>query len=100
MEDGALAHYAVLMRKWLQERGFKRFEGCPGKFPDLNLVENLWSQVKHAQCHVHATSIAGQKKNRPTGLKTGHPQFIQTLYKSMPRGITAVVQAQGSHTKY
>ena len=28
------------------------------------------------------------------------PQYIRTLYKSMPRRLTAAVQAQGSHTKY
>ena len=69
MEDGAPAHRAVSTRKWLDDQGVKRFEGWPGNSPDLNIIENIWSQMKHEQRREQAMSMTGLKKNRMKGLE-------------------------------
>ena len=100
MEDGALAHRAVSRRKWLQDRKVKPFQGWPKNSPNLNPIENLWSQVKHAQWLEHATSIPGLKKITHRVWRQVTPEYIHTLYESMPKRMTAVIQAGGTHTKY
>ena len=95
-----MVHQEVSTRKRLQEQGVMSFEGWLGSSPDLTSIENLWSQVNLAQGCKHATSNAGLKKIARWVWRQVTPQYIQTLYKSMPRRLTAAVQAQGSHTKY
>ena len=99
MEDGAPAHRAKSTKKWHQDRGVKLFEGWPGNSPDLNPIENLWSQMKHLQRHEQATSIAGLKRIAQKVWDNITPAYHQSLYKSMPRRMQAVVDAQGGHKK-
>ena len=100
MEDGAPAHRAKSTKKWHQDRGVKLFEGWPGNSPDLNPIENLWSQMKNLQRHERATSIAGLKRIAKKVWDNITPEYLQSLYESMPRRMQAVVDAQGGHTKY
>ena len=100
MEVGAAVHRAASTRNWLQKRRVKRFGGWPGNFPDLNPIENLWSQVKHAQRREHATLIPGLKKIACRVWRQVTREYIHTLYESMPRQMAAVSQARGGHTRY
>ena len=100
MEDGAPAHRAKSTKKWHQDRGVKLFEGWPRNSPDLNPIENLWSQMKNLQRHKRATSIAGLKRIAKKVWDNITPEYLQSLYESMPRRMQAVVNAQGGHTKY
>ena len=94
------AHRAKSTKKWHQDRGVKLFEGWPGNSPDLNPIENLWSQMKHLQRHERATSIAGLKRIAQKVWNNITLAYLQSLYESMPRRMQAVVDAQGGHTKY
>ena len=93
-------HRAKSTKKWHQDRGVKLFEGWPGNSPDLNPIENLWSQMKNLQRHERATSIAGLKRIAQKVWDNITPAYLQSLYESMPRRMQAVVDAQGGHTKY
>jgi len=87
-------------KKWLDDRGVKRFEGWPGNSPDLNPIENLWSQMKHLQRRERATSTAGLHRIARKVWRQVTPQYLKSLYESMPRRMTAVIEARGGHTKY
>ena len=56
--------------------------GMAGNSPDLNPIENIWSQVKHAQGLEHATSIPGLKKLHVT---SGDKSHQNTYRASMNR---------------
>ena len=62
MEDGAPAHRAVSTKRWHAENGVKLLEKWPGNSPDLNPIENLWSQMIAMQSRERATSVTGLKR--------------------------------------
>ena len=100
MEDGAPAHRANSTKNWHQDNGIKLFQGWPGNSPDLNAIENAWSQMKHIQTGECATSEAGLKKVARRVWRGITRDYLEKLYESMPCRMQAVVDAQGGHTKY
>ena len=100
MEDGAPAHRAATTKRWHSDHGVELFQGWPGNSPDLNPIENLWSQMKHMQRKERATSTDGLKKIARKVWRGITPEYLQNLYQSMPRRMAAVIEAQGGHTKY
>ena len=100
IEDGAPAHRAKSTKVWQVAKGITLFEGWPGNSPNLNPIEHLWSQVKHLQWEERATSRGGIKKIAGNVWRQVTPSYLEKLFESMPRRMQAVVEAQGSHTKY
>ena len=100
MEDKAPAHRAASTKVWHQQRGIELLPDWPGNSPDLNPIENLWSQMKEQLSEERPTSAEGIRKvvrkvwNRIT------PNYLLCLYESMPRRMQAVIAAQGGHTTY
>ena len=51
-----------MTKQWDAEYGVSLFQGWLGNSPDLNPIEDLWSQMRVMQSHKRATSVAGLKK--------------------------------------
>ncbi|GIY83690.1 transposable element Tcb1 transposase [Caerostris darwini] len=72
----------------------------PAQSPDLNVIENLWSQLEKA---VHEHEITS-KEVLKTVLKEEWAKIsvetTKTLVESMSRRLQAVIQAKGYATKY
>ena len=100
MEDGAPAHRAATTKRWHADRGITLFPGWPGNSPDLNPIENLWSQMKDMQREERATSVSGLKRIAQKVWGKVSRDYLEKLYESMPRRMQAVIDAQGGHTKY
>ena len=66
----------------------------------LNIIENIWSQMKHEQRQEQATSMAGLKKIAQKVWKNLKPDYVERLYASLPKQMEAVILAGGGHTKY
>ena len=80
MEDGAPVHRALSTKKWHANHGVKLFGGWPGISPNLNPIENLWSEMKNLQRKEQTTLMEGLKKS-PT--RYGEPSLQNTSTSSM-----------------
>ena len=76
------------------------FGGWLKNLPYLNLIENLWAQMKHKQRKEQATSAERLKRIARKVWKGILSEYLKKIYKSMPRCMQAVIDAEGSHTKY
>ncbi|XP_055938080.1 uncharacterized protein LOC129968250 [Argiope bruennichi] len=68
--------------------------------PDLNVIENLWSQLEKAVHEHEITSKEVLKKVRRGEWVKFSVETAKTLVESLPRRLQAVIQAKGYATKY
>ena len=100
LQDGATCHTGKGNRQWFESHGVNLLS-MPPSSPDLNIIENLWSEIdqKLIDCNYMT------KKNFTEVLTNLWYQtsikYVNALYESMPRRIEAVIKANGfSSNKY
>jgi hypothetical protein len=100
MEDNAPIHTAKLTSSWRDERDIVKLI-WPPQSPDLNPIENLWSDLKHT---VSATDPIPTLKNMSTIIsnawKAIPSEKLEHLVSSMPDRIKAVLEAKGKSTRW
>lgn len=100
MHDGAPCHRSKLVSDYLNEKKIEKL-AWPGNSPDLNPIENLWAVLKKKVAErqpsdaVHLVQVI-----KEVWVKEIDAEYCRTLVESMPRRLTDVVRAKGSHTKY
>jgi len=74
----------------------------PAQSPELNIIENVWHRIKRELQHDvgNITSVNGLKMAIRRIWENLPVDYVQNLYKSIPRRISAVLQANGHITKY
>ncbi|GFT62251.1 transposable element Tcb1 transposase [Trichonephila clavipes] len=74
----------------------------PARFPDLSLIENMWSMV--AQRLTQITPLAAttdQLWQRVEATWSAVPQeHTQSFFESMPRRVAAVISSKGGYSGY
>lgn len=99
--DNAHPHQAKVSLKWLEDNGFECLE-WPSNSPDLNPIENLWSELKR---HL------GRYEKPPGGMLELWEwvqdvwdgfgvEYCQKLIESMPRRMAMVVAKKGGSIPY
>ena len=83
MKDGAPAHRAASTKKWHPDHGVQLFGGWPGISPNLDPIENLWSEMTNLQRKKGANDVGGPEKKSPT--RYGEPSLQNTSTSSMLR---------------
>ena len=109
MQDNAPCHSSKLCWQYFWEKQLSVMEWLPYS-PDLNSIENLWSDFK-TRFHKHFTNLkahvssAHEAKERYSELlkqvwRECREELVYALVESMPRRCQAVVANKGGHTKY
>lgn len=101
-EDNASIHTAKLTKEWLNKQNFEVLE-WPAKSPDLNPVENVWSELarkvydngRKQYNDLDALKVAIQKAWDE--LEFG---YIDSLFNSMPKRFAACIRAKGEKINY
>ena len=100
-QDGAPCHNAKLVKQWIAAQDFELLQGWPGNSPDLNPIENCWSQMKEClrqqNCMSHSDLI---EKIKRVWCSEITPEYCQKLVESMPSRIADCLANKGGHTKY
>ena len=85
---------------WHEGHGAMLFGGWLKNLPYLNLIENLWAQMKHKQRKEQATSAERLIRIARKVWKGIPSEYLKKIFKSMPRRMQAVIDAERGQTKY
>jgi len=100
MHDGAPCHRAKTVTDFLKAKNIKLLE-WPGNSPDLNPIENFWTELKNKVAEKHPTRLPSLNKTIKSSWVLDMPtELCRNLIESMPRQIRVVLEAKGGHTKY
>ena len=106
-QDNAPSHTAKVVKSYLKSAKVKALE-WPALSPDLNLIENLWHQLKVRVTRRVAKlndvfppkeALIGIAQRQWTAL-VSNPAVLQPLFDSMPDRLHEVIQNRGGFTHY
>ena len=98
--DGAPCHTSASSRRYLESKAIRHLSDWPAQSPDLNLIENLWNELKRTVREMNPTNLEDLWKAADAGWAAISSEKIRRLYDSMSRRICAVIAAKGGNTKY
>lgn len=110
-QDNARIHTANATKEWFEENNISVMDDWPPNSPDMNPIEHCWKRLKE-KLHARYPDIINTVGPRETVKKTLadalevcwkeeiEGEFLQKLWKSMPRRVAALVEAKGWYTKY
>ena len=100
MQDGAPCHRSKVAKTFLGENRIKVLD-WPGNSPDLNPIENLWTNMKNKVAEKHPSSAKDLVKViKEVWVKEISQEFCRNLVHSMPRRLQEVIKTGGGSTKY
>ena len=100
MQDGAPCHRSKVVKEFLMKNRVKVLD-WPGNSPDLNPIENLWSQMKDLVAEKQPPSAAALVAAiKDVWVKEIKNDYCASLVASVPRRLQAVMDARRGHTKY
>ena len=96
-----MAPLATVAKNFLDSNNTDLLEWL-GNSPDLNPIENFWTNMKNKVSEKQPLSGAELVKAiKEVWVKEISKEYCQSLIESMPRRIKkAVIKNRGSHTKY
>jgi len=101
MQDNARPHTANCVRDYLELVAITVMD-WPARSPDLNPIEHVWDKLGQLiKKRNPAPTTFQELRSALTEEWDNIPQeYIDSLIKSMPRRMEAVVKARGGNTKY
>ena len=103
VQDNATCHTAKSMRAWFKDNKDIEVIDWPSQSADMNPIENAWDLLKYEMGKLPTATSREQLKTRirEAWANLGErKEVIKALCDSMPRRISALVEAKGGTTKY
>ena len=72
----------------------------PPYSPDLNPIENLWTDVQNRMQGKPASTRDELEESLQEAWAETKPEYCEKLARSMPTRIAAVIERQGAYTDY
>jgi len=94
LHDNASTHHEGKVKAWLHNHGVICLD-FPPHSPDLNPVENLWSQLKRLVEDKHAKTIDQLQDAVHASWHEIQPEYLEHIVHSMPKRLQQVRAAQG-----
>jgi len=99
MQHGAPCHRSKVAKTFLAENRIKVLDWL-GNGPDLNTIENLWTNMKNKVAEKHPSSAKDLVKViKEVWVKEISQQFCRNLVHSMPRRPQEVIKNGGGSIK-
>lgn len=106
MQDGAPAHYAHIVRDWLNEKFPNRWIGrrgaieWPPRSPDLTPPDFfLWGVLKQEVYSVRATSIDDLKARIISAIQSIPVAMCEKVCRSVPSRLEKCIEVSGAQTE-
>ena len=100
MQNYAPCHKLRSTIQFLEDNNVCMMDDWPPQSPDLNVIENLWSILKQEVLKEHPKSAADLWLVAQRKWYAISNDVITNLYQSIPRRLSAVLEAKGLYTKY
>ncbi|GFU98003.1 transposable element Tc1 transposase [Trichonephila clavipes] len=98
-QDNDPKHTAFVVEEWLLYHCRNQLNILP-QFPDLNVIDHLWSHLERSVQKHQITSKEQLKTVLQEEWLNIAPETTRHLVESMPRRLEAVISAKGYATKY
>lgn len=99
MQDNDPKHSSKIVKEWFLNEQIKVLD-WPAQSPDLNPIENLWSDVKNEIAQHNYKNAEELWKGIQNAWYSIPKERCQRLVESMPRRLQAVIENKGFSTKY
>lgn len=99
-QDGASCHRSKSTMEFLANQNIQILEKWPSQSPDINIIENIWSILKTNVFRRQPKSIDDIKRFCQEEWNLLSPEYIKSLYHSIPRRLNQIIKVKGLNTKY
>lgn len=99
-QDGAPCHRSKSTQMYLSENGICYIDDWPPQSPDLNIIENMWSELKKNVYNHHSRNIDELWNNCLIEWNKIPTKYVKKLYFSLPSRMLCIRQNNGGNTHY
>lgn len=99
-QDGAPCHTSRSTSQYLTLKQIRMLKNWPSQSADLSPIENLWDFLKGKVSERKPMNVEELWNITQEEFNLIPDDYIKKLYASMPRRVSAVIQAKGANTKY
>lgn len=98
--DNATCHTSRSTQKYLENKAIRVLNNWPSQSPDLNIIENIWEELKENVYKRGATNLEDLERLVLEEWESLSEDFVRNCFNSIPDRIRSVIIAKGGNTRY